>query len=74
MKYLHDTETPLIGMSDASLKHDQCTHAWFLSTGNPDHITDCNMSIHGTGAVDGAPSSMSSTEGSYMARLRWQSY
>lgn len=30
----------LQGMSDASLKEDQCPHAWILTTGAPEHITD----------------------------------
>jgi hypothetical protein len=50
-------------MSDASLNECQCSHAWVLSTGEPDHITDNNMSIHGAGAVDGDINTMSSTRG-----------
>jgi hypothetical protein len=39
------------------------THARVLSTGEPTHITDANVSIHGSGAVGGDISTMSSTRG-----------
>jgi hypothetical protein len=45
------------------LKDDNCTHAWILSTGNPDDINDPLMSIQGRGAVDGAPTALSSARG-----------
>jgi hypothetical protein len=63
MHHLQTHQTPLIGMSDASLKDGQCSHAWVLSTGNPDHISNENMSIQGAGAVDGAPEFMSYARG-----------
>jgi hypothetical protein len=50
-------------MSDASLKDSNCTHAWILSTGNADHISDPQMNIQGKGAVDGAPHALSSARG-----------
>jgi hypothetical protein len=63
IQHLQNTKKPLIGMSDASLKDNQCSHAWILSTGEPDHITYNNMSIQGVGAVDGDLTTMSSTRG-----------
>jgi hypothetical protein len=50
-------------MSDASLKHGQCSHAWMLTTGDPEHLTNQNMYIQGAGAVDSDTSMMSSTRG-----------
>jgi hypothetical protein len=63
IKYLKHTKKPLKGMSDASLKDGTSSHAWILSTGENDHTLDGNMSIHGTGPVNGAPKSMSSARG-----------
>jgi hypothetical protein len=54
---------PIQGMSDASLKEDQCAHAWILTTGNPDHINDPAMHIKGAGAVDGNATDLSSARG-----------
>lgn len=65
INYLKHTNKPLKGMSDASLKHGTCSHAWILSTGENTHTLNENMSIHGTGAVDGAPNSMSSAKGEF---------
>ncbi len=63
LKHLHSNNLPLMGMSDASLKEGQCGHSWILSTGDPDHIDDQNMSMRGAGAIDGAPHHMSFSRG-----------
>jgi hypothetical protein len=63
LHYLQVTQKPLIGMSDASLKDGQCSHACVLSSSDLDHLTNRNMSIHGAGAVDGDITTMSSTKG-----------
>jgi hypothetical protein len=63
IEYLQSSNNPLVGPSDASLKHGQCCHAWILLTGQPQHIDDPTMSFKGSGAVDGAPEDQSSTRG-----------
>ncbi len=61
--YLTNHNLQLQGMSDASLKEDQCSHAWILTTGAPEHITDPKLHIKGSGAVDGHASDLSSARG-----------
>jgi hypothetical protein len=63
LEYLRETNTPLHGASDTSLKEDQCAHAWILTTGEQDHIEDPLMSISGMGPVDGYTSDLSSYRG-----------
>jgi hypothetical protein len=53
MQYLKEEEMSLVGVSDASIKNGQSTHAWILTTGEPHHLTDPYMSISGSGPVDG---------------------
>ncbi len=55
--------TPLIGVSDASLHKDQCSHAWIICSGNIDDVNDPNMHISGEGIVDGPADYLSSTRG-----------
>jgi hypothetical protein len=63
MSYLTNAKLPLIGASDASLKEDQCSHAWILSTGDINHIEDPYMSLRGAGPVDCIPSDLLSVRG-----------
>lgn len=63
IQYLRDYNRPLIGVSDASLKDDNCSHAWILTTGCPQHIHDSFMRISGHGTVDGYGPELSSARG-----------
>jgi hypothetical protein len=49
--------------SDASLKDGQCSHAWIITTPNPDDIDEPHMSKQGWGMVDGYPRYLSSACG-----------
>jgi hypothetical protein len=51
--YIKDANAPLLGVSDASLKNANCSHAWIITSNNPCHIQDPNMMIHGSGSVNG---------------------
>jgi hypothetical protein len=53
IKYLRENEQTLLGVGDASVKADQSSHAWIVSTGEPQHLGDPYMSITGAGPVDG---------------------
>jgi hypothetical protein len=63
MSYLTTTNTPLLGVADASLKEGNCSHAWILTSNNSAHINDPNMIIHGAGPVDGYANFMTSVRG-----------
>jgi hypothetical protein len=63
MKYIGETNTPILGAADASLKQGNCSHSWIITTNNPDHIDDPHMTISGAGTVDGYEKYMSSTRG-----------
>lgn len=58
MEYLLTTQSPIVGASDASFIIPDCSHAWIISSSNPDHYSDQDMLIIGTGMVDGSPSSI----------------
>ncbi len=65
-KKLLDTNkknTPLIGVSDASLHKEQCSHAWLLCSGDINDINDPNMYLNGEGIVDRSKEYLSSTRG-----------
>jgi hypothetical protein len=53
----------LFGASDASYNHGQATHAWVMSSGNVSDLTSGNLSISGSGYVDGYAPHMSSARG-----------
>jgi hypothetical protein len=53
MDYIKSTNSPIIGARDASLKDNNCSHAWIVTYNNPEHLTDPNMFISGAGPVDG---------------------
>jgi hypothetical protein len=63
MQYLLTNNKPLLGASDASLKHGNSSHAWILTTGELEHINDPLMTLSGGGPVDGYQADMSSTRG-----------
>jgi hypothetical protein len=63
MPYLNNSNLPLLGASDASLKDEQCSHEWILSTGEVHHMEDPYMPLRGYGSVDGIPSDLSSVRG-----------
>jgi hypothetical protein len=48
-------KSSIYGMSDASLKHGRDTHAWIISSGNADDITNPMLHISGSGPVNGLP-------------------
>lgn len=60
IQYSQHLNTPLLGASNASVKDGQCSHAWIITTPNPDHIGDPLMSIYGQGMVGGYHHSLSS--------------
>jgi len=53
----------LFGASDASCKSRKTLHAWILSSGSPDDITDPMRNISGGGIVHGNPLFLSSGRG-----------
>jgi hypothetical protein len=63
MAYVKDDETALLGVSDASIKNGCGTHAWILTTGEMEHMSDPCMKLEGSGPVDGDPYTMSSARG-----------
>jgi len=60
----------LFGASDASYKHDQATHAWVISSGNVSDLASSNLSILGSGYVDGYAPHMSSARGELCEHTR----
>jgi hypothetical protein len=56
-------QKPLHGASDASVKDNQCSHAWILSTGEAKHINNPLMSFKGHGPVNGHTSDVSLAHG-----------
>jgi hypothetical protein len=63
LQHLLNTDKPLLGVSDASLKDGHSGHAWILSTGELNHINDPMMRIAGSGPVDGYHADLSSAQG-----------
>jgi hypothetical protein len=63
MQYIGETNSPIMGAADASLKQGNCSHSWIITTNNPDHLDDPHMTISGAGTVDGYGKYMSSTRG-----------
>jgi hypothetical protein len=63
MAYVKDNETALLGVNDASIKNGCGTHAWILTTGEMEHMSDPCMKLEGSGPVDGDPYTMSSARG-----------
>jgi hypothetical protein len=63
IKYLNETNTPLIVAADASLKDHNCTHAWIVTTNNKEHFGNEELNLNGMGAVDGNARNLSSTRG-----------
>lgn len=57
------TNNTLFGASDASFKKGRASHAWLLSSGNVNDITDDDLHISGQGPVDGYSLDMSSGSG-----------
>ena len=62
-KHLLTSNKPLYGAADASLKDGNTSHAWVLSTGNIEDISNPLLHISGSGPVDGHPHDMSSSRG-----------
>ncbi len=58
-----ETNSKLQCASDASLKDNNCTHAWVITTSNIEHLNDPDMHLSGYGAVDGIPQALSSARG-----------
>jgi hypothetical protein len=71
---LQTNDTVLVGMSDASLKEDKCSHAWILSTGNPDYITDPDLCIHGGGPLMAPQKTYHQQGENYKVKQPWPSY
>lgn len=69
IQYLREHNRPLIGVSDASLKDDNCSHAWILTTGDPQHIRDPLMRLSGRGTVDGYGPELSSARGELQGQM-----
>jgi hypothetical protein len=63
MEYVKDCDASLIGVSDASVIEGQGTHAWILTTGEMEHLSDPYMKLEGQGPVDGDTLAMSSARG-----------
>jgi hypothetical protein len=63
MTYIKDRDANLIGVSDASVIDGNGTHAWILTTGEKEHLSDPYMKLEGHGPVDGDKSAMSSARG-----------
>jgi hypothetical protein len=63
MEYITERDASLIGVSDASVIEGNGTHAWILTTGEKDHISDPHMKLEGYGTVDGDTIAMSSARG-----------
>jgi hypothetical protein len=63
INYLRENDQTLLGVGDAYLKADQSSHAWIVSTGEPQHLGDPYMSITGAGPVDGHILDLSSSRG-----------
>jgi hypothetical protein len=60
IQHLINTDKPLVGVSDASLKDGNSGHTWILSTGDLNHISNPMMQIIGTSPVDGYHADLSS--------------
>lgn len=63
MNYLRDRDASLLGVSDSSIVDGTGTHAWILTTGEKEHISDSCMKIEGSGPVNGDKETMSSARG-----------
>lgn len=63
MEYITERNASLIGVSDASVIEGNGTHAWILTTGEKNHISDPYMKLEGYGTVDGDTIAMSSAHG-----------
>lgn len=63
MEYVMTNNSPIFGASDASLKNNNCSHAWVVTSNNPEHLHDPDMIIHGAGPVDGHYKYLSSARG-----------
>jgi hypothetical protein len=63
IQYLLNNNKPLLGASDASLKDGNSSHAWILTTGELDHLSDPSMQLSGGGPVDGFKADQSSARG-----------
>jgi hypothetical protein len=53
----------IFGASDASFRLDKATPAWVISSGDVSDLEIPNMTITGSGAVDGYPVHISSGRG-----------
>jgi hypothetical protein len=60
---LRQSNKVILGASDASLKLNRATHAWILSSGDVQDITNPLLNISGTGPVHGHPQYLSSSRG-----------
>jgi hypothetical protein len=63
MEYVKNTNSPIFGAGDGSLKNNNCSHAWVVTSNNPDHLHDPDMIMHGAGPVDGHYKYLSSAHG-----------
>jgi hypothetical protein len=63
MNYIKDRDANLIGESDASVIDGNGTHAWILTTGEKEHLSDPYMKLEGHGPVNGDKLTMSSARG-----------
>lgn len=63
LEKVKNKNSTLLGVSDASLCDNQCSHAWIICSGEPEDLSDPNMHVSGEGIVDGAREYLSSTRG-----------
>lgn len=61
MNCVTNNNTPLFGVSDASVKMGNRQHAWVFTTGAKQYFGDPKMMIRGTGVINGHPFNTSST-------------
>jgi hypothetical protein len=53
IEYVKKRDASLLGVSDASVVEENGTHAWIITTGEPEHLSDPFMKLEGHGPVDG---------------------